>query len=150
MELTSTDIQEGGMIPIRFTCDGEDISPALQWSGVPENTKSFALICDDPDAPVGTWIHWVLFNIPGSVNNLDQGVNAVESIENGGIHGINDFRSLGYGGPCPPNGSHRYFFRLYALDTLLDIEPGCTKADLMEAMQRHVLDQATLMARYSR
>jgi len=131
MELTSTDIQEGGMIPVQFTCDGDDISPALLWSGVPENTNSYALICDDPDAPVGTWVHWVLFNIPGSVKSLDQGVDTVESIENGGIHGINDFRRLGYGGPCPPNGVHRYFFRLYALDTLLNIEPGCSKADLM-------------------
>ena len=150
MKLTSTDIQEGGIIPVHFTCDGEDISPSLQWSEVPENTNSFALICDDPDAPVGTWVHWVLFNIPGNVRSLDQGVDAVENIGNGAIHGINDFRRLGYGGPCPPNGSHRYFFRLYALDAMLNIEPGCTKADLMEAMQGQVIDQATLMARYSR
>ncbi|MFC2125073.1 YbhB/YbcL family Raf kinase inhibitor-like protein [Bacteroidota bacterium] len=150
MELTCTEIQEGGKIPIQFTCDGEDISPGLQWTGIPEKTISLVLICDDPDAPVGTWVHWVLFNIPGNMDAIEEGVDSVESIKSGGSHGINDFRKLGYGGPCPPNGTHRYFFRLYALDTMLDLNPGCTKADLMEAMQGHILGQATLMGKYSR
>jgi len=150
MELTCTDIQEGGNIPVRFTCDGEDNSPGLQWTGIPQNTISLVLICDDPDAPVGTWVHWVLFNIPANVNTIEEGVDPVESIENDASHGINDFRKLGYGGPCPPNGTHRYFFRLFALDTRLNLNPGCTKADLMEAMQGHVLGQATLMGKYGR
>ena len=138
------------MIPVRFTCDGDDISPDLRWANAPENTKSFALICEDPDAPVGTWIHWVIFNIPAEIDHLEEQIEPFEHSNNGMIHGLNDFRRLGYGGPCPPNGIHRYFFRLYALDEELDCSPRCLKADVMEAMQGHVLAQAALMGKYSR
>jgi Raf kinase inhibitor-like YbhB/YbcL family protein len=150
MEITSSDLKEGGIIPVKFTCDGEDVSPDLKWENVPHNTVSLALICDDPDAPVGTWVHWVLFNIPGNSNHLEEGIGPEKEFPNGTLHGINDFKRLGYGGPCPPNGTHRYFFRLYALDKMLDLDSGCSKADLMEAMQGHVLGQATLMAKYGR
>jgi len=150
MILTSSDIQDGGLIPVKFTCDGEDVSPGLAWSDIPADTESLAIVCDDPDSPVGTWIHWVLFNIPGEVAHLEGGIQPVEKLDNGAIHGINDFRTLGYGGPCPPNGSHRYFYRLYALDTFLDLKPGCSKADLMEAMKGRILAQVSLMGKYGR
>jgi Raf kinase inhibitor-like YbhB/YbcL family protein len=150
MELTSADIQEGGIIPVQFTCDGEDISPGLEWTNSPDNAISFTLICDDPDSPVGTWVHWVLINIPYHINFVEKGIHPADTLENGAFHGMNDFRKLGYGGPCPPNGPHRYFFRLFALDKRLDLNQGCTKADLMEAMQGHILDQATLMGKYGR
>lgn len=150
MRLASTAFTEGGMIPARYTGDGEDVSPPLAWSDTPAGTKSFALICDDPDAPRGTWVHWVVFNIPGSVNSLAEDVPPDKTLASGGQHGISDFRKLGYGGPAPPSGTHRYYFKLYALDTMLDLQPGATKAQLLDAMKGHILAEAQLMGKYAR
>lgn len=150
LEITSSAFSEGQMIPTRHTCDGPDVSPDLAWSGVPEKTQSLALICDDPDAPVGTWVHWVVFNLPAGADGLPAEMPPDAILENGARHGINDFRKLGYGGPCPPGGTHRYFFKLYALDTALELESGITKARLLEAMEGHILAEAQLMGKYKR
>jgi len=138
------------MIPEKYTCDGSDISPPLSWSGVPDNTQSIALISDDPDAPMGTWVHWVLFNIPPDVDTLPENIPQEEELENGAKQGITDFFRIGYGGPCPPGGTHRYYFKLYALDTMLDAEAGITKKELLELMEGHILAQGQLMGRYQR
>jgi len=148
--VTSSAFTEGAMIPKKHTCDGEDISADLRWSGVPQGAKSLALICDDPDAPVGTWVHWVLFNIPADVAALPAGIPADAALQNGARHGKNDFRKLGYGGPCPPGGTHRYYFKLYALDTVLNLESGSTKAQLLAAMKGHILAEGQLMGKYKR
>ena len=149
--ITSSSFTEGGLIPKKHTCDAEDISPDLNWSGVPtKEVKSLALICDDPDAPGGTWVHWVLFNIPADVTTLQAGVSPDAVLKNGARHGKNDFRKLGYGGPCPPGGTHRYFFKIYALDTLLSLESGSTKSQLLAAMKGHVLAEGQLMGKYKR
>jgi len=148
--ITSSAFSEGDMIPRQYTCDGEDISPPLAWTGIPEGTKSLALICDDPDAPVGTWVHWVLFSIPSSTGDLPARVPPKEILENGAKHGTNDFRKLGYGGPCPPGGTHRYYFKLYALDAEIPAEVGITKAQLLKQMKGHILAEGQLMGRYKR
>ena len=150
LEISSHAFLEGEMIPTRYTCDGPDVSPELSWSGVPEAAKSLALICDDPDAPMGTWVHWVLFNIPPSANGLPAEIPSDASLTNGARHGTNDFRRLGYGGPCPPGGTHRYFFKLYALDAELNLESGIAKSELIEAMQGHILAEGRLMGKYKR
>jgi len=150
LQISSPAFSEGHMIPRQYTCDGADISPALSWSGVPEGTRSLALVCDDPDAPMGTWVHWVLFNIDPGQSGLPEQVPSEAEVLGGARHGTNDFRRLGYGGPCPPGGTHRYFFRLYALDRMLDLESGATKAQLEAAMQGHILAQAQLMGKYRR
>jgi Raf kinase inhibitor-like YbhB/YbcL family protein len=148
--ITSTAFTDGGMIPRDHTCDGRDISPPMAWAGVPEGTKSLAIICDDPDAPVGTWVHWVLFNIPATANGLPQSMPPDNVLENGARHGINDFRKFGYGGPCPPGGTYRYYFKIYALNTELIQEPGLTKDELLKAMKGHILAEGQLMGRYKR
>ncbi len=150
IKVRSKAFTEGGMIPKRYTCDGEDISPPLEWEGIPEGTKSIALISDDPDAPMGTWVHWVMFNIPPDSRGLEEGVPPVRVLRNGARQGINDFRRIGYGGPCPPRGTHRYYFKVYALDKVLDLEPGITKARLLRAMEGHIIDKGELMGRYGR
>ena len=150
LEISSSAFSEGEMIPTRYTCDGPDISPELSWKGVPEAARSLALICDDPDAPMGTWIHWVLFNIPASANGLTAEIPSDATLGNGARHGTNDFRRLGYGGPCPPGGTHRYFFKLYALDAELNLESGVTNAELLDTMQGHILAEARLMGTYKR
>lgn len=149
--LKSSAFQEGGTIPSQFTCDGKDMSPELTWSGAPKGTKSFALICDDPDAPVGTWVHWVIFGISPETMNLPKGVPNTRELPDGSRQGINDFHRIGYGGPCPPKGpAHRYFFKLYALDTKLGLNAGATKQQLLDAMRDHILDETKLMGRYKR
>jgi Raf kinase inhibitor-like YbhB/YbcL family protein len=148
--ITSSAFSEGSMIPRQYTCDGEDVSPPLAWTGIPEGTKSIALICDDPDAPVGTWVHWVIFNIPPTAEGLPANIAPKETVEIGAKHGINDFRKFGYGGPCPPGGTHRYFFKLYALDTEIASDPGIKKAQLLEAMKGHILAEGQLMGTYKR
>jgi Raf kinase inhibitor-like YbhB/YbcL family protein len=150
MKISSTAFSEGEMIPQKYTCDGKDISPPLAWTGVPAETRSLALIADDPDAPVGTWTHWVAFNIPSDVTELPEAAPADETLPNGGIHGNNSWRRLGYGGPCPPGGTHRYFFGLYALDAELDLEAGTSKKDVEQAMKGHILAEAQLMGKYKR
>ncbi|MGD2096407.1 MAG: YbhB/YbcL family Raf kinase inhibitor-like protein [Desulfobacterales bacterium] len=148
--ITTSAFSDGQAIPNRYTCDGPDVSPDLAWSGLPEETASLALICDDPDAPMGTWVHWVLFNIPADADGLPAEIPSDAALENGARHGTNDFRRLGYGGPCPPGGTHRYFFKVYALDTVLDLESGITKAQLLDAIEGHVLAEGQLMGTYSR
>jgi Raf kinase inhibitor-like YbhB/YbcL family protein len=150
MKLTSTAFKEGSMIPSQYSCDGEDISPALAWTDVPDGTKSFVLISDDPDAPMGTWVHWVIYNIPEEARELAEGVASDKQLLNGALQGINDFRKIGYGGPCPPGGKHRYYFKLYALDTKLNLSAGATKKEVEKAIQGHVLTQAQLMGTYQR
>jgi len=150
MQLTSTAFSEGGTIPSQYTCDGEDLSPPLAWAGAPAGTQAFALICDDPDAPAGTWVHWVLFNLPGAAASLPQGVPPDKTLAGGGVHGTNSWRRIGYGGPCPPSGTHRYFFKLYALDTMLNLGNNATAKDVQAAIKGHVLAEAQLMGRYAR
>lgn len=148
--ITSTAFEDGGAIPARFTCDGQNVSPPLNWTGAPAATKTFALVADDPDSPAGTWVHWVAYNLPATTNGLPANVPATETLEGGARQGTNDFSRLGYGGPCPPSGAHRYFFKLYALDAQLDLAPGATKDQLLEAMKGHVLALAELMGSYER
>ena len=150
-ELKSRDFAQGSTIPPQLTCVGSDISPALEWKTPPANTQSFALIADDPDAPGGTWVHWVLYNLPAGVQALPQNFPKSEKAKDGTLQGRNDFGRIGYSGPCPPPGkAHRYFFKLYALDTHLTLEPGATKKDLERAMKSHILEQAETMGRFSR
>ena len=150
MKIESTAFTDGQPVPQKYTCQGADVSPALTWSGAPPNAKSFALITDDPDAPVGTWVHWVFYNLPAQAHALPEGVAKTESAENG-LQGKNDFKKIGYNGPCPPPGKpHRYYFRLYALDTALDLKAGATKAEVERAMLGHVLAHAELMGTYQR
>jgi hypothetical protein len=140
-----------GTIPQHYTCDGDDASIPLRWSDPPAVTQSLALIFDDVDAPAGTWVHWVIFNIPASVNSLPEGVAADAVVDGLGTSGANSWRNLGYGGPCPPEGApHRYTFRLYALDTMLDLEAGASRAELDGAMLGHILDTGQLVGRYGR
>ncbi len=150
-QISSAAFPNGEMIPKKFTCDGPDVSPQLSWKSVPPATQSLALIMDDPDAPVGTWVHWVLYNLPPSTTELPEGIEKQEQIAAGGLQGRNDFRKIGYGGPCPPPGKpHRYYFKLYALDTKLDLKAGATKAELERAMKGHTLGETELMGRYGR
>lgn len=150
-QIESPDFKEQEKIPQKFTCDGADVSPALFWKETPEGTKSFALISDDPDAPMGTWVHWVAYNIPADTRELREGVSKKEILPDGTKQGITDFKEVGYGGPCPPPGpQHRYFFKLYALDAALDLPPRVTKADLLVAMNGHILAQADLVGLYQR
>jgi Raf kinase inhibitor-like YbhB/YbcL family protein len=150
-QVSSAAFSSGERIPKKFTCDGADVSPQLSWKQVPAATQSLALIADDPDAPVGTWVHWVLYGLPASTRELPAGVEKQEQIGAGGMQGHNDFRKIGYGGPCPPPGTpHRYYFKLYALDTKLDLKAGATKAELESAMKGHILGETQLMGRYGR
>lgn len=151
IDLTSTAFQPGATIPKQHTGDGADRSPPLRWSEPPSGTKSFALICDDPDAPRGTWVHWVLFNLPSQLCELEEGVPTTEVLAHGAKQGKNDFGKFGYGGPAPPKGKpHRYFFKLYALDIALDLLVGTTKAQLEKAMKGHILAEGQLVGIYGR
>jgi Raf kinase inhibitor-like YbhB/YbcL family protein len=151
IELTSTAFGEGANIPKPYTGDGKDESPPLRWPDPPQGTKSFALICDDPDAPRGTWVHWVLFNLPADQRELEEAVPRQETLASGARQGKNDFGKIGYGGPAPPPGKpHRYFFKLYAVDAMLDLAAGATKAQLLEALKGHILAEGQLMGQYGR
>jgi len=136
-------------IPPKFTCNGENVSPPLSWKGIPERSKSIVLLCDDPDAPGGTWVHWVCYDIPASVDSLGEGVPAGYALPCGGKQGSNDFHSTGYGGPCPPSGTHRYFFKVYCLDVVLNLPAGKTKRDIERAMSGHVLATGVLVGTYA-
>ena len=149
-ELMSPVFVAGEAIPLKYTCDGDDVSPPLAWSDPPAGTQSFALICDDPDAPVGTWVHWVLYDLPADARELPEAVPSDAELPDGGRQGNNSWPRIGYGGPCPPSGSHRYFFKLYALDTVLGLDAGATKKELLRAVEGHVLAQVELMGTYSR
>jgi Raf kinase inhibitor-like YbhB/YbcL family protein len=154
LELSSSAFSEGGIIPSKYTCEGDDVSPPLQWSGAPQNTRSFALIVDDPDAPDPAapkmvYVHWVVADIPASVSSLPE--NASKSgMPGGSVTGLNDWKKTEYGGPCPPIGRHRYFFKLYALDSALDGLSSPTKKDIEAAIDGHVLTQAQLMGTYQK
>lgn len=150
IELRSPAFGNGDMIPVEHTCDGTNVSPALEWSVVPAGAQSLALISDDPDAPVGNWVHWVLYDLPPGLTGLPAGVPPGDRVPGGGTQGRTDFGSTGYGGPCPPSGTHRYFFKLFALDTVLNLGPGATKEQLEKVMRGHVMGLGELMGRYQR
>ena len=150
IEVTSSAFAEGGMIPKKCTCDGQDISPPLEWNHVPAGAKSVALIADDPDAPGKTWVHWVIYDLPGDTHELHENVPHDKTLPNCAKQGLTDFKKIGYGGPCPPSGTHRYYFKVYALDKKLDLTPGATKPQLLDAMKGHVVAEGQLMGKYSR
>jgi Raf kinase inhibitor-like YbhB/YbcL family protein len=149
LKLTSTAFEDGKPIPYLYTCEGDDMSPPLQWSGAPVTTRTYAMVCEDPDAPRGTWIHWVLYNISGDAVELIKAVPTLPQLPSGARHGRNTAGDMAYAGPCPPPGKpHRYFFRLYALDISLNLPPGATKAELEQAMAQHIVAQGSLMGTY--
>ena len=151
LHLATTAFAEGQSIPEKHAFENQNLSPALQWAGVPPPAKSLALICDDPDAPMGTWVHWVLYDLPTTTTGLAEGVAKSPELANGAKQGMNDYQRSGYGGPCPPPGKpHRYFFKLYALDTLTGLKPGASKKDLLKAMEGHVLAEGQLLGTYQR
>lgn len=151
MQMTSTAFAEGQPIPAKYTCDGENVSPPLKCDGVPFGAKTLVLIADDPDAPSGTWVHWVLYDLPASTKELPEGLPKSQYLPGGAKQGLNNFKHLGYGGPCPPAGkAHRYYFKLYALDCVLDLKPGATKKEVEHAMESHTLGKSQLMGTYKR
>lgn len=150
-QIMSTAFTNGGNIPKKHACDGPDLSPPLSWKEMPAKTQTFALIADDPDAPAGTWVHWVMYNVPASTKELPEGVKKDEQLSDGALQGQNSFRKIGYGGPCPPPGKpHRYYIKLYALDTKLNLKAGASKADVESAMKSHIVGQTELMGKYGR
>ncbi|MFZ1040040.1 MAG: YbhB/YbcL family Raf kinase inhibitor-like protein [Anaerolineales bacterium] len=150
LSVTSPAFKSGSPIPAVYTCKGDNTSPALSWTDPPSNTKSFALTMDDPDAPGGIWVHWVIYNIPASARGLQVAAPAKAQLTDDSLNGVNSWGKLGYGGPCPPSGTHRYFFKLYALDTLLDLASGANKQQVLSAMQNHILAQGELMGTVSK
>lgn len=151
LTVTSAAFEAGQAIPVKFSCQGDDVSPQLKWEGAPAGTKSFALICDDPDAPAGTWVHWVIFNLPSDTTSLPENSPKSETLPNGAAQGRNSFQNIGYGGPCPPGGkAHRYFFKVYALDATLPLKGQPGKEELLAAMRGHILAQGQLMGTYKR
>lgn len=151
ISIFSNAFENDGTIPQEYTCDGDDLSPPLEWSGIPTGTQSLVLICDDPDAPVGTWVHWVIFNISPEINSLPKGVPDDAFVAELGTQGTNDFGKIGYGGPCPPKGKpHRYFFKLYALDSTFNLDPGAKKSEVEKSMQGHILGEGKLIGTYGR
>ena len=149
MKIQSTAFKEGENIPSKFTCDGENISPELSWDDFPDNTKTFAMVVDDPDAPGGTFVHWVLYNIPSDTTNLLEGTTS-KNLPDRAKQGVNHFGDNEYGGPCPPSGTHRYYFKLYALDDEVQLKEGVSKRDLLKAMEGHILAEGQLMGKYER
>ena len=149
IDVASSAFEEGGAIPARYTCDGLDVSPPLSWGPVPDGTRSLALIADDPDAPSGTFVHWVIYNLPPDTRHLPEDVPNLETLSSGASQGVNGAGRVGYMGPCPPGSTHRYFFKVYALDTELDLR-GATKEDLVGVMEGHLLAEGRLMGTYRR
>jgi Raf kinase inhibitor-like YbhB/YbcL family protein len=150
MQLTSAAFGANALIPSKYTCDGQNLSPPLTWQNVPPAAQSLALFCEDPDAPGGTFIHWVIYNLPVTLTALPEGIPPHPGLEQGGLQGKNDFGKIGYGGPCPPRGTHRYSFTLYALVQPLDLGPGATKQQVLRVMDGHQLAVAQMMGRYRR
>lgn len=150
MKLSSPIFNHEEMIPSKYSCKGDDISPPLKWEDPPSGTQSFVLICDDPDAPMGTWDHWIVFNIPAKETELPEDIPSQNRLPNNALHGQNSWGRNDYGGPCPPSGIHRYFFKLYALDILLDLEAGANKNQVMEKMEGHILENCELMGRFQK
>jgi len=150
-QITSAAFKHGESVPKKYTCDGANASPPLAWKEPPAGTKSFAVVCEDPDAPAGTWVHWVLYGLPAAASGLPEGVTPTPTLPDGSRQGTNDFKKTGYGGPCPPPGTpHQYYFRLYALDTAPTLAPGATKQQLLHAVEGHVIAQAEVMGHYGR
>jgi Raf kinase inhibitor-like YbhB/YbcL family protein len=149
-DLTSSSFAHKGVIPTQYSCKDKDLSPSLTWSGAPAGTKSYALIVDDPDAPSGTWVHWVYYNIPANQTTLVEGITRDKEFKDGSRNGENSWGVMGYDGPCPPSGTHRYFFKMYALDSVLALEPGAKKPELLKAMQGHILGMAELMGTFKK
>jgi len=151
ISLKSPAFDDGKPIPKKYTCDAEDASPPLTWSGLPAGTVSVALICDDPDAPMGTWVHWVLYGVPATQDSLEESLPTKPELPNRARQGVNDSRGTGYSGPCPPSGkTHRYFFKIYALNADLGLKPGATKKQLLDAMKGHNIGEGQLMGTYKR
>jgi Raf kinase inhibitor-like YbhB/YbcL family protein len=150
MKISIPALGEDGFLPAKYTCDGENISPLIEWEGTPEKAEFLVLICDDPDAYGGTWVHWIVFNIPADTKGLPENVLPERELKNSALQGMNDFKKIGYGGPCPPSGEHRYFFKLYALDDRLNLLSGAYKNQILIAMESHVLAQCNIMCKYSR
>lgn len=151
LEIWSNSFENNGFIPQKYTCKGEDISPSLSWKDVPEGTESFVIICDDPDAPSKTWVHWVIYDIPKEIRELNEGIANLDILDFGAKQGINDFGIIGYGGPCPPPGKpHRYFFKLIALNKKLDLPPGLTKEEVLKEVEQYIIGKAELIGKYVR
>ena len=150
LTISSSAFANGGMIPAQYTCDGANTSAPLQWSGLPAAAKTLALIVDDPDAPGKTWVHWVVYDLPATTTQLRENVGQGKTLAGGGKQGTNDFKKIGYGGPCPPSGTHRYFFKLYALDIETSLPPGATKDALLKAIEGHVVGQGEFIGKYKR
>lgn len=150
-ELKSSCLKENGLIAKHYSCDGDDVSMPLHWNDPPEGTRSFTLMVEDPDAPSGLWVHWLLYDVPPDVRRLEEGVTSDPILENGAKQGINDFREVGYRGPCPPRGpAHRYMFKLYAVDVMTQLKPKATRQQLLQAIENHVLAQSKLTGLYKR
>ena len=145
MKIQSNSFEQNGFIPQKYSCKGSNINPELHWEDIPENTKSLALIMDDPDAPVGLWVHWILYNIPKDTMNINENSTPSEALD-----GINSWKKTGYGGPCPPSGTHRYFFKLFALDYMLDLKGEVNKTILEQKMKGHILSEARLMGKFKK
>ena len=150
LAITSSAFKEGSLIPSQYTCDGKDISPPLAWSGIPKEAKSIAIIADDPDAPKRPWTHWIIYNIPASETKLAENIAKTDILDNGIKQGFNDFKKFGYGGPCPPTGTHRYYFKIFALNAILELTGEVTKDDLFKTMKPHIIAQGRLMGKYQR
>ena len=150
LTVISSAFREGEMIPAKYTCDGEDVSPPLAWSGAPADTVALALIANDPDAPVGDWVHWVWYDLPATVDSLPEAIQAGQPLPGGGSQGVSSFRKQGYGGPCPPSGVHRYYFTLYALDQPTSLPAGTTRQEVLQAMEGHILASGQLIGRYKK
>lgn len=150
MKISSRAFSEYEMIPVKYTCQGQNISPPLSFSEVPDKARSLALILVDPDAPSGKFVHWVLFNIPPDTRELNENIEKKEMLEDGTLQGTNDFARIGYGGPCPPFGTHRYYFKLYALDTLLNLKPGANESEMLRVLFHHNIAEAHFMGKYSK
>ncbi len=148
--MKSSVFDEGQPIPTKYTCSGIDVSPPLEWNSIPDETLSIAIICEDPDAPGGTWSHWVIFNLPADTLSLSEHVMSREIMDNDAIQGLNDFGKVGYGGPCPPSGTHRYYYKIYALDVKLNLPPRTTRETFLKSINGHILDQGQIMGTYRR
>jgi len=149
IKVTSEVFKNGEVIPDKYACNGLNISPSLEWENI-SGTVEYAIICDDPDAPSGTWTHWVIFNIPPTITKFAEWIMDREELENGAKQGLNDFGTVGYRGPCPPDGTHRYYFTVYALDTKIQLHSKSTKQELLKAINGHIIDKGFLMGRYTR
>jgi len=150
INLTSSSFNNGELIPSKYTCDGKNISPSLSWDKPADSIKRFAIIVEDPDSPGGTFVHWVVYNIPSNIKNLPDDITPIKNIPDEVLLGTNSFGHIGYGGPCPPSGTHRYIFRIYGLSNVVHLEAGAEKGELMRAMQKHIIAEGELMGKYSR